>query len=162
MNDSKVDRAEYLYDTYYRPATQRLYAILPKESTETNVEYGVRAARTAFDSLDVSEIMDGICGHGKAFIRAFSCVQDRQYMENSGLARLLNVFLLIMPYESMKYFQIEHRGQPLPATLKECFQVAAHDSVSMTCWEAIILPESTLSKAPFNEKDLAEAIANQN
>jgi hypothetical protein len=159
-----VDHLEEIYNTKYRPASQVIFKEVPKHEDETTFEHAVRVAAVTRVNIDVSNAMDALCSAGTEFIRhfrhAYEQNQDecRAYFDNSGLARLTNVFIMLFPYEVLKWCRCR-QGVSFPEDFKPLFPIAAKDSETMMAWVRIMRPESLKSVEPFPEATIKALLA---
>jgi len=154
-----VSQLEELYGTKYRPATQVVYGLVPLAEGEVTSQHAMRITRATEGGIGVGPAIDTVCYHGTEFIRAFieaykrPTPELREYFEQSGFARLTNVFVLLFPYEVRKWMRCKNLQFPeqFPEDFADLFAMAAPDSITMMAWTQIIRPESSKSMEPFPE-----------
>lgn len=156
-----VDDLEKIYDLEYRPATQRLFSVFRREEGERATVHSMRASFATRTSLEISNIMDAIRCAGVKFMRSFVVAyanptpELRAYFESSGFARLTNVFVMIHPYETLKWTHTN--TTTFPFQFSDLFEASAESySVPVQVWESIIKPEFAESFDPFPEAVMKE------
>ena len=149
---------ESIYDTKYRPSSQHVYALVPVDVGEKSIQHAVRVSKLASGNLEISDAMDRVRTNGCTFIRSFLRAYASpskelvDYFEQSGFARLTNVFVMLQPYEASKWLRI--KGGVLPESFSAIFELADPTSLPMQAWNEVILPESTQCMDPFPETTL--------
>jgi hypothetical protein len=160
--DERIDEIDKLYLHGYRPITQDIFKLVPL-GDRSQLEHALNTGHQAMNGRsDLVTLMDSLEFKSGQFIRRFLALyadnKSLSYFADEGLARLLNVFIRLFPYQAMKYAQAT--SKPIPSTWIECFEVCSDSSSTAKAFRKVILPlysENILE--PFNEKDLCEVMA---
>ena len=153
---SVVDKLEKIYDEEYRPKQSAIFASVPKESQESSIHHSFRVAHLARDDIELDAKINSACSSGLKFIRYFNEAYQseqtmgfRSYLNQSGLARLCNVFVMIFPYEVSKYRRCSN--EPFSADISDLYKHACPSALTTEVWKNILLPEWNRSVDPFPE-----------
>jgi hypothetical protein len=156
-NEEVISNLVKIYDTKYKPQVARVFDLVPLEEGEANYQHAIRVAALTRTNLVLSGAMDMINCYGGQFIRAFSQAYMRgscpAYFEKSGLARALNVFVLLFPYCTIKWARI--KKLPVATSWEEVFERRCQDKDAVEeFWMQVLLPASNVSTDPFNTADI--------
>jgi hypothetical protein len=150
-----------VFDMAYSPLVQELASRAPLLEEETSEKYAMRMAALARTSQEIANLMDRIMVAGDRFIRFAllsyqSCYNESDYthFRLSGYGHLTSVFVLLFPYEVLKYTRGRGAGRPFPGTFKALFDIASDTATTTVAWYRIILPQSMTSMDYFPEATL--------
>ena len=135
-----AEKAEYVYSTYYRPAVTLLHKIVPKKDQEGGVEYSIRVSHMSLSLIDVYSVMNRIYDHGLSYLRHMTHIVSVQGDVENKLLQILEVFIMILPYEALKVYLSTQNDGNLPFTLEQCFRTVSSTAETMVVWYNILLP----------------------
>ncbi len=164
-NIEVVNNLEAIYDNEYRPATQKVFALLPRLQDEKPSNHALRLASLvrSSDPAVVDAYVDAIRDvytPAKKFIRFFieahknnSCPH---YFKQSGYARALNVFVMMFPYDTVHYASITN--QDVTITWEDLPYKCSKETVFWELMYSVLYPQSQIDIDVFHTETMVAVL----
>ncbi len=154
-----VSDLKAIYDNEYRPATRKVFALLPRFQYETQSNHALRLASLACSSDPVVattyvNAMEKVYRSAHAFVCLFIEAHENNrcpnYINQLGYLHAFNVFVMVFPYDAIRYGSSINQDGPI--TWKNLARKSFKDTVFWELMYNILYPQSIIDIDVFHKE----------
>jgi len=157
---SVVNELERIYDEEYRPLSQIVYKLLPRNDGESASDYTFRLATVSHVSAneDLEKAVRALYTPAKKFIRLFIDAFNKRlcpsYFNRSGFARAQNIFVMLFPHDTLHWSFVQTSSRECPMTWKDLVTRCAKDTVFWELLDVVLYPAAAIDIEPFDSRTM--------